>query len=315
MDAQTRAILEQINDNDGPALHELSVEHARDALKELDLQTAAPRSELHRCEDRIIPGVNGNIPVRIYWPRLLEQDELLPVLLFIHGGGYALGDMDSHDNIAGYLCKHADIIVVSVDYRLAPEYKFPSGVEDCYAALCWVADNVSEINGDATRLAVLGDSAGGTFSAVLCQQAKARKGPDIACQVLLYPLVSMDLNADYPSRREFAENHFLTMEALAWISNIYFSDPENEISDTRASPILTHDLQGLPPALLITAGYDPLRDEGEHYADRLRKAGVEVQYKCFDSTIHGFLSFGGVLEIAIDGLNYVVKYLRHILHT
>lgn len=314
IDPQTQQLLDQVNSEGNPALYELAVADARAGLKQMTLAMDAPASEIKERREVLVAGPAGAIPVRIYWPEVNEEKKL-PMLLLYHGGGFALGDLDTHENMARYYCRHAEVIVISVDYRLAPEHKFPIGVEDCYAALCWAATNAREFNGDAERLCVSGDSAGGNLSAVMCQLAKSRKGPKIAYQVLSYPAVTMDMNADYPSRAEFGGGgYFLSKNDMRWLNEMYFANPDVETKDLRCSPIMAEDVSDLPPALVITAGFDPLRDEGKHYADRLQAAAVQVEYVCFESTIHGFMSFSGVLDAGKEALALVARTLQDKLH-
>ena len=315
LDDQTKAMLDQMEASGAPPLYELSVPDARAALKEATLLMDAPRTEVHKREERTISGPNGDIPIRIYWPRPVDKGELLPILILYHGGGWILADMDTHENVCRYYCHSADVIVINVDYRLAPEHKFPAGIEDSYATLCWAAEHAGEIGGDPARIAVTGDSAGGNISAVMCQLARVRSGPSIAYQALAYPAVNLDTDADYASKKEFGGGeYFLSQQDLEWLRDLYLSYPEEEQKDLRASPILTEDLRGLPPTLVITAGFDPLRDEGRHYADRLMEAGVSVEYRCFESTIHGFMAFSGVIDAGRDGLEKVASCVREALH-
>ncbi len=313
VDPQSQAILDQVNSEGNPQLYELSIADARAGLKEMTLAMDVPESEIGKRQETSIPGPNGDIPVRIYWPRSQSEETSPPILLLYHGGGFALGDLDNHENIARYFCNHANVIVINVDYRLSPEHKFPAGVEDCYAALCWAASNAGELKGDSGRIAVIGDSAGGNLSAVMCQLSRSRNGPAIAYQVLLYPVVTMALNPDYMSRDRFGSGYFLSQKDMQWLIELYFSDIEEEANDVCSSPILAEDLGGLPPALIITAGNDPLRDEGKHYADRLREAGVAVEYVCFEGTIHGFMSFSGALDVGKEGLALVSRHLQENL--
>jgi acetyl esterase len=302
IDPQTQALLDGMNAEGNPKLHELSVEDARAGILQMTLQLDIPKEEVRECQERTIPGPAGDIPVRIYWPDA-EADAALPILLLYHGGGFVLGNLDTHENVSRFYCANAQVIVISVDYRLSPENKFPLGAEDCYAALCWAAENAAALGGDAKRIAVTGDSAGGNLSAVVCQQAKLRNGPEIAFQLLAYPVTSMDINAEYESRENFGQGkHFLSKLDLKWFSDMYFENPEADAKDLMASPILAEDLSGQPPALVITAGYDPLHDEGEHYAERLKEAGVPVEYVCFESTIHGFMSFAGAIDAGKEAL-------------
>ncbi|MFZ5609844.1 MAG: alpha/beta hydrolase [Pseudomonadota bacterium] len=314
LDAQTKAILDNARQSGAPALYELPVAEARAALKEMTRALDIEKTAVHRREERMIPDPAGDIPVRIYWPRAAEPDALLGVLVNIHGGGFALGDLDSHENTSRYYCTHGGVIVVSVGYRLSPEFKFPTGLKDCEAALCWVADHATEFGGDPQRIAIMGDSAGGNLSAVLCQIAKARGGPAIKYQILVYPVVDLDPNADYRSRKAFGGgDYFLSLQDMIWLNSMYFETPEEGMKDPRASPILTQDLAGLPPALIITAGYDPLADEGADYAARLRAAGVACEHVCFESTIHGFMAFAGAIDAGARGLALVAQRLKEKL--
>jgi acetyl esterase len=314
VDAQTKALLDKMKESNAPPMYTLPVHEARAMLKEFTRLMDVPKSEVFKHEEKKIPGPHGAITVRIYWPRAVDKSEPMPLLLLYHGGGFMMGDLDTHDNMARYYCRNGGVIVVSVDYRLSPEYRFPTGVEDSYAALCWTAENAEALGGDPARIAVTGDSAGGNISAVLCQLTRARSGPAVAYQVLVYPMVNVDLAADYASRQAFGGgDYFLSLEDIKWVNSHYFGDYEKQKLDLRASPILEKDLSGLPPALVITAGFDPLRDEGEHYARRLAEANVPVEYRCFESTIHGFMSFAGVLDAGKQGLELVATRLREVL--
>lgn len=303
-----------VNAEGNPHLFELSVEDARAGLKQMTLQVDIDQCEVRDRRELSIPGPAGDIPIRIYWPETTEPDKSLPILLLYHGGGFALADLDTHENMARYYCKHAELIVINVDYRLSPENKFPLGVEDCYYALCWANENATELGGDPMRIAVTGDSAGGNLSAVVAQLAASRQGPNVAYQLLAYPVVNMSMDADYESRQTFGGGlHFLSMMDLHWLSDMYFSNPDKEKDSLLASPILCEDLSGLPPALVITAGHDLLQDEGKHYAERLEAAGVAVEYVCFESTIHGFMTFGGALDVGKQALELAAQKLRENL--
>lgn len=310
-DEQTKAVLAAMEASGAAGLSELGLEEARTALLEATIAMDAPRSELHAVEDRQVPGEGGEFTVRVYTPRALEDGQNLPLLMMYHGGGFALGDLQTHDNVCRYYAATADVIVISVHYRRPPEHKFPIAVEDCYAALGWAVENAGALGIDADRIAVTGDSAGGNISAVVCQLAKQRGGPEIAFQALVYPVVNMDKNSSYPSREKFGGGeYFLAIKDFEWLNGMYFSDEAAEVKDLRASPILAEDLGGLPAALVITAGFDPLVDEGRLYADRLREAGVAAEYKCFEGTIHGFMSFSGVIDAGKEGLALVASCLR-----
>ncbi len=310
LDQTTAALLQRMSQMGGPALHEMPVEQARLALKGLGDAAGIAGAEIHRTADRKIPGPAGEIPVRIYWPRAGTKGELLPVLILYHGGGFMLGDIESHDTIARYLSLHGGVVVVSVDYRLAPENPFPAGVEDCYAALEWVVENAAEIGIDATKIALTGDSAGGNLTIVVSLLTQQRNGPGIAFQIPVYPSVDCRESADYASRKQFGGGeYFLSAAGIEWVNANYFSSVD-EKEDVRASPIVATDLSSLPPALVITAGYDPLCDEGALYAERLKEAGVPVEYRCYPGTIHGFLSLAGQLDAGRDALDLIADRLR-----
>ena len=310
LDPQTAEFLEAYNRSDASARYQLTPTQSRAMLKEALARVAPPRIDLARVEDRAIPGPRGPIPIRVYWPDT-EPGPAPAVLVYFHGGGWVHGDLDTHDPICRTLAAAAGIIVVAVDYRLAPEHKFPAGLEDAEAATCWVAAHAGELGADPTRLAVGGDSAGANFSAVITQDARTST-PRIAAQVLLYPAVAWARVDDYPSWADFAAGYFFGREGLDWMQDRYLSDPR-ELWDPRVSPILTDDLTGLPPALIVTAGHDPLRDEGRQYAERLTDAGVAVDYRCFKTTIHAFLSLAGVLDVGMEGLAFVAGWLRERL--
>jgi acetyl esterase len=312
---QTRTLLEQMAAARAPSLCDLPVAAARAALKELSRTFDIERIDVAHSEDREIPGPNGLIPIRIYRPPAESTAAAPPILLLFHGGGYALGDIDSHDHMARHYCARARVVVVNVGYRLSPEHRFPCGVEDCYAALEWAARHGAEIGANPARIAVTGDSAGGTFSAALCQATATRKGPAIAFQALVYPALDLSAEADYPSRNAYGGGEFfISMRDIDWIREMYFTDPVREGVNPLASPMFARDLSGQPPALIVTAGLDPLIDEGRLYHERLIAAGVESEYRCFDGTIHGFLSFAGALTIGREGLDLVADRVGRALH-
>ncbi len=311
LDPQTQALLESMRAAGAAALCDLPVAQARIVLAEMSRRLDLDSIELPEVTDCRVPVDGASIGVRIYRPR--PRGPVLPLLILYHGGGFVAGDLETHDRVARYYAREADAVVVSVDYRLAPEHCFPAGVEDCYAAVVWAAAHAGDFGADGTRLAVTGDSAGGNLSAVVCQLARARGGPAIAFQALVYPAVNLDPQVDYPSRLEFAENYFLTGRDIEWVTANYLDDAAIQCRDPRASPILAGDLSGLPPALVVTAGFDPLRDEGRAYANRLAAAGVATEYRCFEGTIHGFTSFAGVLDAGREGLALVADRLRTVL--
>jgi acetyl esterase len=257
-----------------------------------------------RVENRTVPGPAGNIPVRIYWP---DGSGPFPVLVYYHGGGFVLCDLDSHDATCRLLTNGAGCITVSVVYRLAPESKFPAAPEDCYAATCWAAENAAELGGDPSRIAVGGDSAGGNLAAAVPLMARERGGPALVHQLLIYPVTTSDLDA--PSYTENAEGYMLTREAMAWFWSHYLVDAADG-AHPHASPLRAQELSGLPPATVITAEFDPLRDEGEAYGQRLSEAGVDVDVRRYDGVIHGFFAMVGALPHAQQALDQACARLR-----
>jgi acetyl esterase len=238
-----------------------------------------------RIDEMTIPGPGGEIPIRVYWP---SENGPLPALVFYHGGGWVIGDLDTSDSLCRMLANRASVVVVSVDYRLAPEHPFPAAVDDSYAALEWVARNGDRLHVDASRLAVGGGSAGGNLTAAVALMARDRGGPELAYQVMIYPATNL-LDLTTASHRDFADGYGLTREHVEFFRDSYLP----EIPDRKnpyASPLLAESLEGLPPAIVITAGFDVLRDEGIAYAERLEAAGVPAVTIDYPSMIHGFVT-------------------------
>ncbi|HEY3140465.1 MAG TPA: alpha/beta hydrolase, partial [Acidimicrobiales bacterium] len=240
--------------------------------------------------DRTFPGPAGDLPIRIYVPHEVAGDRDgvgAPGLIYLHGGGWVIGNLETHDTTVRALAQAAGVVAISVDYRLAPESPFPAAIDDALAAVRWVVDNAAELGVDPSRLAIGGDSAGGNLTAVVCQRLRDT-GPEIRFQLLVYP--ATDLRMGFPSIDENAEGYFLTKEAMEWFSHHYLGD--HDPADPLVSPFCAPDaaLSGLPPGLTITAEFDPLRDEGEAYAQRLRAAGVDMTATRYDGVIHGFFS-------------------------
>jgi len=287
LDPQAKAFLDQLAAAGAPPLNSLPVAEARQALRTL-FSAGAPEP-IAKVEDRQVPGPAGRIPVRIYTPGGRGP---LPVLVYFHGGGWVLGDLETHDNTCRGLANAAGCVVVAVDYRLAPEHKFPAAPEDCYAAAKWVALNAAAFGGDPARLAVGGDSAGGNLAAAVALMAADRGAPTVAYQLLIYPVTAHAF--DTPSYRENADGYLLTRDSMRWFWDHYLAN-ENDGQNPYASPLRARDFRRLPPALVITAEFDPLRDEGEAYAARLREAGVPVEVKRYAGMIHGFFSLGHVM--------------------
>jgi acetyl esterase len=315
LDTATTSFLDAIRAAGGKPLYEQTVDDVREAIRTASQQLAAPPADVHDVVNRTIPAAGAELGIRIYTPRPIAAGTSMPIVLHFHGGGFVAGDLDTHDSIARYYAKHADVIVIGVDYRLAPEHRFPAAVDDAYAAVTWAADHARELHGDAGRVAVTGDSAGGNLSAVVCQLAKERRGPRIAFQALVYPVVDFDLRTSYPSRTQFGGGeYFLSNRDMEWFASLYMSDVEREVGDPRVSPLSARDLSGLPPALIVTSGCDPLRDEAKAYADRLASAGVAVEYRCTEGTIHACMSFAGAIPAGLEALSFVASRLRTALH-
>jgi acetyl esterase len=300
LDPIARMLLDQLAASSVPSLEVLPVEQAR-AVFEVMSRSNDPKLALARVEDRRIPGPGGEIPVRIYTP---EGEAPLPVLAFLHGGGWVIGSLESHDAFCRALARAIPAIVVAVDYRLAPEHPFPAGLDDGYAALTWIAENAASFGGDPARIAVGGDSAGANLSAAITLLARERGGPKLAHQLLIYP--ATHLEAETVSMRENAEGYFLTRAIMEWFSAHYITAEQKVLPS--ASPMLAADHRNLPPATVITAEFDPLRDDGEAYAARLREHGVPVDSARYDGMIHGFITIpvfrqaGEAIELAAAGL-------------
>jgi acetyl esterase len=255
------------------------------------------RPEVHRVTDTVAPGPAGDIPVRVYVPT--DEPGPRPALVFFHGGGWVIGSVETHDGTARHLALGSGATVVSVDYRLAPEHPFPAAVDDAVAAVRWVVEQAAELGVDPGRVAVGGDSAGGNLAAVVCQQLVAAGGPRLRFQLLVYPVT--DGSMSHPSIEENAEGYFLTKDTMVWFVGHYLGS--TDAKDPYVSPLHAESLADLPPALVITAEFDPLRDEGEAYAAALREAGVEVEAVRYDGQIHGFLGLAALLEDGMHALD------------
>jgi acetyl esterase len=289
VDPQINAILELLAQSGAPSLASGTPEQARATFRftTVDMRDRSTLAEVAATEDRTVDGPGGAVPVRIYRP---EATGPVPTVVFFHGGGFVIGDIETHDDHARLICRDVDAVVVSVDYRLAPEHKFPAGFEDCYAVTRWAADHIDELGGDAGRLAVAGDSAGGNFAAAVALAARDA-GIPLAAQLLIYPGVDfVDDETAHPSRIENAEGYFLTADDMRWFREHYIAD--EHVRDPRASVLYAEDLAGVAPAVVGVAEFDPLRDEGAAYAEKLTAAGVHVLLHRFDGLVHGFYGMG-----------------------
>jgi len=296
LDVHVRKILDQMAALKLPKMHEIGPVAARAAMRASIFRGGD--TQIGRIENRSVPGPAGDVPVRIYTP-LGASDATLAGLVFYHGGGFVIGDLDSHDDLCRCLANGSGCRVVSVDYRLAPEHPFPAAVEDCFAATKYVSAHAAEFGIDPKRLAVGGDSAGGNLAAVVAQLARIEGGPAIAFQLLIYPVTQ--LGSETASMRENAKGYFLEKDGMDWFTRLYAPDPAHR-SDPRLSPLLRADLSDQPPAYVVTAGFDPLRDEGRDYADKLDAAGVSVTYVNYPGMVHGFFSMRSLIPKAREAV-------------
>ena len=307
LNAQTQALLESMVQMGFPDPTTQPVAATRAMMAAMRPELAPPRAPLAAVEDRMIPGPEQPIPVRIYRPRV-EHTRSLPVVVYFHGGGWVLGDLDGYDGLCCELTRQAECITISIDYRLAPEHRYPAAVEDCDAALAWCAALAGELGGDPARLVIAGDSAGGNLAAVCALRRRRRGDAAIALMVLVYP-ATMLAGPLMPSRTIHADGYFLTRAAIDWFTDHYIPDVTRR-GEVDASPALAPDLGGLPPALVITAEYDPLVDEGEAFAQRLKSAGVPVRLRRYAGTIHGFFNFYAMLDQGREAIAEVAGAIR-----
>jgi acetyl esterase len=312
LDPNIAGLLQFIEQAGYPPMAEGTPEQARAGLRALMVDFRDPAT-LAQVES-VTPITLGGVAARVYRPAALDGPA--PTIVYFHGGGFVIGDLDTHEGVCRLLAHDTAAVVVSVDYRLAPEHEFPAAIDDAYAALQLVAKDIEAYGGDPARLAVGGDSAGANLAAVCAQLAQA-DGIALAAQLLVYPAV--DLLGDYPSRTDNATGYFLTLEDMRWFGRQYVgldeSDPRAaELArDPRLSPLHAPSLAGLPPAVIATAEFDPLRDEGEAYADALRAAGVTVHHRRFDGLIHGFYGLEMVSPAVADATAWVNSRLQEVL--
>jgi len=290
LDPQARAVIDLMVERRIPPVHTLSPPDAPAVAEVRELRA-------------------GKVPLRAYRPAGSSPDLCLPVLVYFHGGGWTIGDLDTHDVLCRQLANASASAVVSVDYRLGPEHRFPAAVDDCVEATRWVRGHATDLGVDANRLAVGGDSAGGNLAAVVCLALRDAGETLPAFQLLIYP--ATDMRAVAPSHRANAQGYLLTSDSIAYYRDHYMGDAP--WGDWRASPLLASSLAGLPPALVLTAGFDPLRDEGRQYADALSAAGVAAQYVCFERQVHGFITMGRVIDEAQTAVDLCASMLRRAL--
>ena len=305
LDRNVRTLLEGIAALGLPPLESLPLDEERQRVSENRAELTGAMEPLASVENLRIPGPAGEIPVRVYRP---EGGGNGAGVVYFHGGGWVVCDLNTHDVPCSAIAHRSGAVVVAVDYRLAPEHKFPAAVIDSYAALLWAAENGKRLGINQDQLCVCGDSAGGNLATVVAIKSREENGPRIALQALVYPVTDLS-SVDTGSYLEFAEDHYLTKSLMEWFRDLYLGHPEDS-RNPDASPLLARDLRGLPRALVITAECDPLRDEGEAYAKRLRDAGVEVKLTRYTGMIHPFFSLAGVLPQAAEAYQEIADAIR-----
>jgi acetyl esterase len=323
LDPQTQALMQLMKEKGVPPVNTLSPAEARESFRARRsfTQPSAPsvlRIENKALEVRSANGQTSNLPVRLYYPEVNAQENssqalnpsAFPALVYLHGGGWTIGDLDTHDVLCRSLCQQASLVVVSVDYRLGPESKFPAAYDDAVAAFEWAATHAHELNIDPQRMAIGGDSAGGNLAAAACLGLRGQ-AIQPAFQLLIYPATLMQ--PDTASYHTNGAGYMLTKDSMAYYAGHYLREAKDAM-DWRASPLLAESHKGLPPAFILTAGFDPLRDEGLMYADALSKAGVSSQYVCFERQIHGFITMGRVIDEANTAVSVCAAALKLKLH-
>ncbi|MBO9513818.1 MAG: alpha/beta hydrolase [Variovorax sp.] len=307
---QAKAFIDLLIEKAVPPTHTLPYTDARRFYRERRALTQPEPPEVGQVRDLRADGPGGPIPLRGYRPLGSDAAARLPVLVYYHGGGWTIGDLDTHDTLCRELCNLSGCAVVAVDYRMGPEHRFPAAVDDVLAATRWVRAQADTLGLDASRLAVGGDSAGGNLAAVVALAARDAGDLPIAFQLLIYP--ATDMRRGHASHVTNGQGYVLTSDSVTYFHNHYIDDPKHDL-DWRASPLLHERLDGLPPALVLTAGYDPLRDEGLAYAEALTEAGNRAVYVCFERQIHGFITMGRILDDAPVAVDLCAAALRRAL--
>ena len=305
LDPQARMLLERVKQSTLPPIHTVTAEEARRMYRDACRALQPEPPQVARFSELSFPGPDGTVAMRLY-RGLGAPDAPVPVIVFFHGGGFTVGDLETHDVPCRTLANFARCAVLSVDYRLAPEHKFPAAFHDCVAAVRWTAANAVRLGFDPGRIVIAGDSAGGTLAAGVTLALRGDEAR-IARHVLIYP--GLDMRGGTSSHNEFAKGYLLEREDIHWFMGNYLKS-EADARDWRASPMLAPDHSGLPPVHVITAGFDPLRDEGLAYADKLTASGVTVTYECFEGMIHGFVTMGEALAAANHALYRVAQAMR-----
>ena len=307
---QAKAFIDLLEQRGVPPTHTLTPADARKFYRERRAITQPEPGEVAEVRELQADGPHGPIPMRLYRPRGSAAASVLPVLVYYHGGGWTIGDLDTHDTLCRELCNLSGCAVVAVDYRMGPEHRFPAAVDDVLAATRWVRREAVVLGVDPARLAVGGDSAGGNLAAVVAIAARDAGDLPVAFQLLIYP--ATDMRCVHPSHTTNGQGYLLTSDTIRYFHDQYITDAAHDL-DWRASPLLREDLAGLPPALVLTAGYDPLRDEGLDYARALTAAGNRTSYVCFERQIHGFITMGRLLDEANAAVSMCAAELRRAL--
>ncbi len=311
VEPNTRALLDRMAAAPAPAMDEVPIAQSRASLKTLMLSLDRPAVSGVMSRESTVPGPAGDVPVTIHTPE--GAGASLPIAVYLHGGGWARGDREMYDEMCRHFAKSVHAVVVNVEYRLAPEHCFPAGLEDSYAVVKWAHAHGAKSGGDSERIAVLGDSAGANFTAAIALMARD-DGVALRLQGLIYPGVDLRRTDAYPSRNRFNDPYyFLDAGRLYWYIDHYLGTPDDAL-DFRASPILARNHEGVAPAFVITASLDPLCDEGAAYAETLKRAGVPVDYRCYEGTVHGFLSFSKVIPMGLEAQDWVAGRLGEALN-
>jgi acetyl esterase len=306
IDEDAARILENMKKGNLPPFEALSPAEGRARMRAMREAMKQEVPDMGEVRNITADGPHGPIPARLYRSKAAGAGPA-PAMIFFHGGGWVVGDLETHDNQARFFADAMAGVVVSVDYRLAPEHKFPVAADDSFAATQWVAKNAGSLNVDASRIAVGGDSAGGNLAAVVALMAAGKGSPDIRAQVLIYPTV--DLRMNYDSYKRVGNGFTLTTGSMEWFRDHYLNS-KSEIEDWRASPLLAKNHAAAPPAYVVTAGLDPLCDEGEAYANALKKAGVETQFRCCSGQMHGFIGAKGIIRQAGEVIDEIGAFLK-----